>query len=156
MKQSTVCYLFSGEDCLLLHRNKKKEDENQGKWIGVGGKFLENESPEDCLLREFKEETGLDLEEYAYRGLVTFVSDQWEGEYMHLFTATAFSGTLQTCEEGTFAWKPFSQLFTLPRWAGDDIFLRLLEQRRDFFSLKLVYTGENLVEAVLDGVNLPV
>lgn len=155
MKQTTLCYLFSGDDCLLLHRNKKKDDCNEEKWIGLGGKFEENESPEDCLLREVKEESGLSLTEYAYRGLVTFVSDRWEGEHMHLFTATAYTGELIDCLEGELMWRPFADLFTLPRWAGDDIFLGLLQDRKDFFSLKLVYQGETLVEAVLDGKPYP-
>lgn len=150
MKQSSLCYIFSGEQCLLLHRNKKEKDMNGGKWLGIGGKFLENESPEDCLLREVAEETGLVLTEYAYRGIVTFVSDCHEGEYMHLFTATGFSGDLRTdCPEGTLHWRKFEDLFTLPRWEGDDVFLRLLQTESAFFSLKLVYQGEALVETVL-------
>lgn len=152
MKLTTLCYIFSGEDCLLLHRNKKKDDCNEDKWIGIGGKFADNESPEDCLYREVLEETGLTLTSHQYRGIVTFVSDCWAGEQMHLFTATEFTGTLQQCDEGTLVWRPFRDLFTLPRWAGDDLFLRLLEENHPFFSLKLVYEGERLVEAVLDGV----
>lgn len=151
MINTTLCYIFRGEDCLLLHRNKKKNDLSQEKWIGLGGKFLEGESPEECVLREVKEESGLTLEDYSYRGIVTFVSDQCEGEFMHLFTGTKWSGELTDCDEGELHWKPFELLFTLPRWEGDDIFLKLLPENTPFFSLKIVYKGNQLVEAYLDG-----
>lgn len=136
---------------MFLHRNKKEQDPNEGKWIGIGGKIEENESPEEGMLREFREETGLELKEFAYRGLITFVSDCWDGELMHLYTATAFEGTLCDCVEGDLVWRPFSDIFSLPRWAGDDIFLHLLQEEQDFFSLELVYQGEELVNAVLNG-----
>ncbi len=151
MKQTTLCYILRGEECLLLHRNRKKEDGNDGKWMGIGGKFEENESPEDCVCREVLEETGLTLEDYTYRGLVTFVSDCYENEMMHLFTARGFSGELIACDEGDLVWRPFADLFTLPRWAGDDVFLGLLRENRPFFSLKLVYEGETLKQVWLDG-----
>ena len=151
MKNTTLCYLMR-EDCyLMLYRNKKENDENEGKWIGVGGKMEENESPEDCLLREVAEETGLQLTRWQYRGIVTFVSDCWEGEYMHLFTADGFSGTLSPCDEGELAWIPRSQLPQLPQWEGDRVFLSLLEQNVPFFSLKLCYQGDRLSKAVLNG-----
>jgi 8-oxo-dGTP diphosphatase len=138
----------------MLHRVKKVNDENHDKWIGVGGKFEADESPEDCLLREVKEETGLTLTDYHYRGLVTFVSDEWGTEYMHLFTATGFEGEQHLCDEGELAWIDRERLYGLTLWEGDRIFLRLLTEDRDFFSLKLRYEGEHLVEAVLDGVPL--
>ena len=135
----------------MLHRVKKKNDVNHDKWIGIGGKFEEGESPEDCLLRETREETGLTLTEYRFRGLVTFVSDEAPTEYMHLFTATGFTGTLQECDEGTLEWVPIKQVETLPLWQGDRLFLELLQREERFFSLKLRYEGERLAEAVRDG-----
>ena len=150
-KQTTLCYLERGEDYLLLHRVKKKNDENHDKWIGVGGKFEEGESPEDCVLREVQEETGLTLTSYRYRGIVTFVSDVYPCEYMHLFTADGWTGEEQVCDEGELAWIPKKKFANLPMWEGDYIFLDLLERGEPFFSLKLVYRGELLTEAVLNG-----
>lgn len=151
MIQSTLCYLERGDEYLMLHRVKKENDVNHDKWIGVGGKFEEGESPEECILRETWEETGLTLTDYRYRGLVTFVSDRWPTEYMHLFTATGWSGEAHPCEEGELAWICKSELLQLPLWEGDKIFLRLLEEDAPFFSLKLRYEGETLVQAVLNG-----
>ena len=151
MKNTTLCYIEKDGCYLLLHRVKKKNDLNQDKWVGIGGKFEENESPEECLLREVREETGLTLTDYRYCGIVTFVSDRWEGEYMHLFHATGFTGALRECDEGVLEWVPIEQINALPAWEGDKIFLALMQQNRPFFSLKLVYEGEHLAEAVLDG-----
>lgn len=151
MLNTTLCYLERGEAYLMLHRVKKEHDLNRDKWIGVGGKFEEGESPEDCLLRETREETGLTLTEYRYRGLVTFVSDRWPTEYMHLFTATGWTGEPHGCDEGDLQWIAKRDLPSLPMWAGDRIFLRLLEEGAPFFSLKLRYEGERLAEAVLNG-----
>lgn len=151
MKQTTLCYIEQDGCYLMLHRVKKENDENKDKWIGIGGKFEDKESPEDCVLREALEETGLTLTSYRYRGLVTFVSDRWPTEYMHLFHADGFSGQLKNCDEGDLQWLPKEQLYSLPMWEGDRIFLDLLEQDVPFFSLKLVYEGETLVEAVLNG-----
>ena len=150
MKQTTLCYIEKGGQYLMLHRVKKENDENKDKWIGIGGKFEDRESPEDCVLREVKEETGLTLTEYHYRGLVTFVSDRWETEYMHLFTATGYTGTMRDdCDEGELAWIDKEALLALPLWEGDKLFLRLLDQGAPFFSLKLVYEGERLVSSRL-------
>jgi len=135
----------------MLHRVKKENDLNRDKWIGVGGKFLDKESPEDCVLREVLEETGLTLTAYRYRGIVTFVSDCWPTEYMHLFTATGFTGKLIDCEEGNLEWIAKEKLLQLPLWEGDKIFLRLLDTNQPFFSLKLVYAGEQLTGAWLNG-----
>ena len=135
----------------MLHRIKKENDLNHDKWIGIGGKFEDKESPEDCLLREAREETGLTLTDYRYRGLVTFVSDRWPTEYMHLFTADDFTGTLKECDEGVLEWLPKQKLRKIPHWEGDDIFLDLIERDAPFFSLKLCYEGDTLVTAVLDG-----
>ena len=151
MINTTLCYLERGEEYLMLHRVKKENDLNHDKWIGVGGKFQDKESPEDCLLRETWEETGLTLTEYRYRGLVTFVSNQWPTEYMHLFTATGWTGESHPCDEGELAWIKKADLRALPLWEGDRIFLDLLEREAPFFSLKLQYKGEKLVLAVLDG-----
>ena len=154
MLNTTLCYLERGDAYLMPHRVKKKDDLSRDKWIGIGGKCEEGESPEDCLLRECREETGLSLEEYRYRGLVTFVSDQAPTEYMHLFTAARWSGRQKECPEGDLAWIKKQELLSLPIWEGDKIFLRLLEEDRPFFSLKLQYRGEQLVLAVLDGKQL--
>ena len=151
MKQTTLCYLERGDEYLMLHRTKKKNDENHDKWIGVGGKFEANESPEDCMRREIFEETGLTVSHYRYRGIVTFVSDIYETEYMHLFTVTDWTGEARECDEGELAWIKKQKLFDLTLWQGDRIFLRLLQEDVPFFSLKLTYRGDELIEAVLDG-----
>ena len=151
MKQTTLCYLERGDEYLMLHRTKKKNDENHDKWIGVGGKFEAGESPEDCMRREILEETGLTVTDYRYRGIVTFVSDIYETEYMHLFTVTDWTGEARECDEGELAWIKKQKLFDLTLWQGDRIFLKLLQEDAPFFSLKLTYQGDDLVEAVLDG-----
>ena len=151
MRNTTLCYLARGRDYLMLHRVKKVNDENHDKWIGIGGKFEEGESPEDCMLREVREETGLRLTSWRYRGIVTFVSDEWGTEYMHLFTADAFHGEVKDCDEGVLEWLPWERLPQLPIWEGDRIFLRLIDEDAPFFSLKLRYVGERLAEAVLNG-----
>lgn len=151
MKNTTLCYLSRGDEYLMLHRVKKKNDLNHDKWIGFGGKLEENESPEEGILREVREETGLCLTDLRYRGIVTFISDGMaETEFMHLFTATGFTGTLKECDEGTLEWVPKKAVAELPHWDGDLIFLDLLEKDCPFFSLKLAYKGSTLVEAVLD------
>ena len=155
MINTTLCYIRRGSEYLMLHRIKKKNDLNQDKWIGVGGKFEDKESPEDCVLREAWEETGLTLTDYRYRGLVTFVSDKYPTEYMHLFTADGFTGELKECDEGVLEWVPCDKLMALPHWEGDTIFLDLISRDdTPFFSLKLRYEGETLAEAVLDGRHL--
>lgn len=154
MKISSLCYIEKENRYLMLHRVSKENDENSGKWIGVGGKFKEGESPEDCVLREVSEETGLTLLSYAYRGIVTFVSDRYGTEYMHLFTADRYEGVLKECDEGVLEWIDKKELYNLTLWEGDRIFLKLLDTRREFFSLKLVYEGDNLISAYLDGKKL--
>ena len=151
MKQTTLCYIEKDNCYLMLHRIKKENDENKDKWIGIGGKFEDKESPEDCVLREALEETGLTLTSYRYRGIVTFVSDIWPTEYMHLFHADGFTGEVKSCDEGVLEWLPKSDLYSLPMWEGDRIFLDLLDKDVPFFSLKLCYQGETLTEAVLNG-----
>lgn len=148
---TTLCYIEREGQYLMLHRVKKENDINQDKWIGIGGKFEDKESPEECLLREVKEETGLTLTDYRYRGLVTFVSDRWVTEYMHLFTATTDEAHLIDCDEGDLEWVDKDKVKDLPIWTGDKIFLDLLAQEVPFFSLKLAYEGDTLVQAVLNG-----
>ena len=151
MKNTTLCYIEKDGCYLLLHRIKKENDLNKDKWVGIGGKFEENESPEECLFREAMEETGLTLTDYRYCGIVTFVSDKWEGEYMHLFHATGFHGELIDCNEGTLEWVSKDFFASLPQWEGDKIFLSLMEQEVPFFSLKLCYEGDRLVYSALNG-----
>lgn len=151
MKNTTLCYVEHDGCYLMLHRVKKQHDVNRDKWVAVGGKLEENESPEDCALREIREETGLAVTDLRYCGLVTFVSDLWEGEYMHLFHAFGPAGPLKDCDEGTLEWVPKQRIDALPQWTGDRIFYRLMEEGSPFFSLKLRYEGETLAEAVLNG-----
>ena len=154
MKRScmtTLCYLETEDSYLMLHRIRKKEDVNKGKWIGVGGHFEEGESPEDCLLREVREETGLVLTSWRFRGLVTFTQEGYGTEYMCLYTADGFSGTLKDCDEGELCWVKKEELSRLNLWSGDLIFLDLLAREAPFFSLKLVYEGDLLRRAILDG-----
>jgi 8-oxo-dGTP diphosphatase len=157
MIQSTLCYIENDRgQYLMLHRVKKEHDANRDKWIGIGGKFEDGESPEECVLRETREETGLTLTDYRYRGLVTFVSDRWETEYMHLFTARRWTGELRACDEGELEWIGKAELRALPQWEGDRIFLDLLDRDAPFFSLKLRYEGERLCRAALNGRELEV
>ena len=151
MKMTTLCYPERNGKYLMLHRTKKEQDENRDKWIGVGGKFEDGESPEDCMRREVWEETGLTVKSFCYRGIVTFVSDLWQCEYMHLFTCSDWTGELRECDEGELAWIDKNELFELTLWEGDRIFLKLLDTDEPFFSLKLVYRGETLTHAVLNG-----
>ncbi len=142
---------------LMLHRVKKKNDINHDKWIGVGGGFEHGESPEECAIRETREETGLTLTDYRFRGIVTFDCEGQETQYMHLFTASAWTGELIECNEGDLEWVPKEKVYDLPIWEGDKIFFRLLEEERPFFSLKLSYDAKDvLLRAVLDGKELAI
>lgn len=154
MSLSTLCYIEKEDAYLMLHRVKKKNDVNEGKWIGVGGHFEKNESPDECLVREVKEETGLTLLDYRFRGLVTFISDKGITEYMCLYTANAYEGEMTSCDEGDLCWVKKEDLLELNLWEGDKIFLDLIRRDAPFFSLKLRYEGDNLAEAVLDGKNI--
>lgn len=157
-KLTTLCYIEKDEKYLMLHRVLKKNDINKDKWIGVGGHFEKGESPEDCLLREVKEETGLTLTSYRFRGLITFTFSsqgrETDTEYMCLYTANGYEGELISCSEGNLEWVNKKDIFFLKLWEGDKIFFRLLQEERQFFSLKLVYQDDELREAVLDGEKL--
>ena len=167
MQNTTLCYLEKDGKMLMLHRVKEEGDINAGKFLGVGGHFEEGESPFDCAIREIFEETGLAVAALSYRGVVTFVSDVCECEQMHLFTSDAFLGEDcfpdydpcgvrdgGVCDEGVLCWVDKKDLFSLPMWEGDEVFLRLLAKGEPFFSLKLVYQGDTLVEQVLNGERL--
>ena len=151
MHNTTLCYVTRGDEVLMLHRVKKKNDINKDKWIGIGGKFEGNESPDECLLREALEETGLTLTSWKCRGVITFLTETDFGEFMYLFTADGFEGELKECNEGDLQWVSRDFLDSLPKWEGDQIFLDLLWQDAPFFLLKLRYDHDTLVEAVLDG-----
>ena len=154
MKLTTLCYLEKDDSYLMLHRVSKKKDVNKDKWIGVGGKFEDGESPEECLIREVKEETGLTLTSWRFRGLLSFFSEGWEPELICLYTADGFTGEMTPCSEGTLEWVPKKELDRLTLWEGDRIFLRYLAEDRPFFSMKLSYRGDSLIYAAVDGVPL--
>lgn len=151
---TTLCYLERDNQYLMLHRISKKNDVNKDKWIGVGGHFEGKESPEECLIREVKEETGLTLTSYRFRGIVTFICDDYPVEFMCLYTADGFEGELKECDEGKLEWVDKDRLMELELWEGDKIFFRLLQEEAPFFSLKLAYENGVLKEAVQDGVDL--
>ena len=153
-KLTTLCYIEKDDSYLMLHRVRKKHDVNKDKWIGIGGHFEENESPEECLLRETKEETGLTLTSWKFRGIVTFISEGWDTEYMCLYTADGYEGEMIPCNEGVLEWVKKEDLLKLNLWEGDKIFLKLLQENAPFFSLKLAYKGDQLEEAVLNGKKL--
>ncbi len=152
MKNTTLCYIERGDSYLMLHRVKEKDDPNRDKWIGVGGHMEEGESPYDCILREIREETGFELSprEVDYRGLVTFVSDEYESEQMHLFKATKPVGEPIDCDEGELEWITKERLMSLPMWEGDRIFLELIDTECPFFSLRLNYSGDKLISHELN------
>ena len=150
MNFTTLCYIEKENKYLMLHRTSKKKDGNKDKWIGVGGHFEKGESPEECLLREVKEETGLELTSYQFRGIVTFISDEWPDEYMCLYTADRYTGDIGNCDEGELVWVEKGKIMDLTIWEGDKIFLKLLTENQPFFSLKLEYKGDKLVNTVLN------
>lgn len=147
MRETTLCYIEKDGCYLMLHRTKKKNDGSFEKWLGVGGKIEPGETHEECILRETKEETGLTLTEYAYRGKVNFFSDQWEDEIMYLYTATEYTGELIECNEGTLEWIPLPEVMNLKLWEGDKIFLKLLIENAPFFEMEVHYEGDTLVDS---------
>lgn len=149
MINTTLCYIEKDNKYLMLHRTKKENDLNEGKWIGVGGKFEKDETPEECLLREVQEETGLTLTKYRLRAVITFILNEWGTEYMYLFTANEFSGQLSECAEGELKWVDKKDIFKLNIWDGDRIFLKKLIEEDNFFTLKVLYDGDTLVESVI-------
>jgi 8-oxo-dGTP diphosphatase len=150
MLLTTLCYMEKGNQYLMLHRVKKEHDINKDKWIGVGGKFEDKESPEDCLLREVCEETGLTLTSWKFRGIITFVTDRYETEFMHLYTADGWEGEMIECNEGNLEWLEKKEVFKV--WEGDKIFFWLMQHDAPFFSLRLEYVGDELVSYALNGV----
>lgn len=149
--QTTLCYIEKDGRYLMMHRVKKENDINRDKWVGVGGHFEADESPEECLLREVKEETGLTLTSWRFRGIITFICDKQQTEYMFLYTADSFSGELKECEEGNLEWVEKTDVYRLPIWEGDKIFFKMIEENHPFFSLKLKYENDMLVEKSLNG-----
>lgn len=154
MRNTTLCHIEKDGKYLMLHRVKKENDLNHDKWVGIGGGFEDKESPEECNAREVLEETGLTVKNCRYCGIATFVSDKWETEYMHIFHTKDFSGELKECDEGNLEWVEIPKLYSLPIWEGDKIFFKLIEEEAPFFSLKLEYVGDSLVNAVLNGENI--
>ena len=151
MINTTLCHIEKDGKYLMLHRVKKENDLNKDKWVGIGGKFEDKESPEQCNRREVFEETGLTIHNAKYRGIVTFVSDKWETEFMHIFTCDDFSGKIIECDEGKLEWIDKAELFNLPIWEGDKIFLKLISSTdTPFFSLRLEYIGDKLISAILN------
>lgn len=149
---TTLCYIENEDAYLMMHRIKKVNDINKDKWVGVGGHFELGESPEECLLRETYEETGLRLKSWKLRGVITFICDVQDAEYMFLYTADDYEGEIQECNEGNLEWIKKSDVYDLPIWEGDKIFFRLLEENEPFFSLKLAYEGNRLTEVALNGI----
>jgi 8-oxo-dGTP diphosphatase len=148
---TTLCYIENEDSYLMMHRVKKEKDINKDKWVGVGGHFEADETPEECLLREVKEETGLTLTSWKLRGVITFMTDVYQTEYMFLYTADGYEGEMIECNEGNLEWVKKSDVYNLPIWEGDKVFFRLMEEGAECFSLKLRYEGNTLAEAVLNG-----
>ena len=148
---TTLCYIENEDSYLMMHRVKKEKDINKDKWVGVGGHFELDETPEECLLREVKEETGLTLTSWKLRGVITFMTDVYQTEYMFLYTADGYEGEMIECNEGNLEWVKKSDVYNLPIWEGDKVFFRLMVEGAECFSLKLRYEGNTLAEAVLNG-----
>lgn len=151
MRLTTLCYAENNGRWLMMHRVKKSVDENAGKWIGLGGHLREDETPEECIRREVREEAGLELEDLQLRGILTFILPDWGNELTFLYTARAKDAPLPDCREGVLKWVPVGQVLDLSLWEGDRVFLPLLLERRKFFSMKLVYaSGGALLETRME------
>ena len=150
MEITTLCYIEKDNKYLMLNRTKKDNDINKGKWIGVGGHFEQGETPNECVCREVYEETGLTLESFRLRGLLTFVADKTFTEYIWLYTADGFSGEVKECDEGVLEWIDKNRLGELNMWEGDKVFMKLIDERKEFFSLKLEYEGDVLINTKLE------
>ncbi len=146
---STLCYIEKDNQYLMLHRTKKKNDINKDKWIGIGGKFEQNESPEECIIREVKEETGLHLKSYRLRCIVTYISTKWETEYMYVFTSDDFEGNIIECNEGDLQWVNKDEVTKLNTWEGDKIFIEKMQKDKNFFTVKFEYDGDKLLRYAL-------
>jgi len=151
---TTLCYLERDDKYLMLHRTKKENDLSKDLYLGVGGKFEEDESPVQCLIREVKEETNLTLNSFKFRGLITFICNECETEYMCLFTSDDFSGEIKECDEGDLIWIKKDEVFDLPIWEGDKLFFNALNERDDFFDIKCIYEGKTLIRAYIDGTEI--
>ena len=146
---TTLCYLEKDNKYLMVHRNKKENDINKGKWIGVGGKLEKGETPEQCLVREVFEETGYKLNNYNYKGLVIFNYNEDEPLFMYVYTSSDFSGIEKKCDEGDLKWIPKNEILDLELWEGDKIFLKLLFENSQFFYLTLNYENDSLISTKL-------
>jgi 8-oxo-dGTP diphosphatase len=148
---TTLIYITRGDYCLFI-RKTRKGDMNLDKWLGIGGHFETDETPEECALRELREESGIkreDLTDFEYRGLVTFLSSEYESEYMHVFTASVpkgFEVPEKSCDEGELSWVALDKINDLPVWEGDKIMFDYLFRRepRRFFTMKFRYEGDRL------------
>lgn len=152
-KNTTLCYIHHDSQWLMLYRNKKRLDPNAGKWIGVGGKLEEGETPQECVVREVMEETGIQLNSFVFHGVIEFINDQWDDEDMYLFSSDDFTqtdseGMLQRCNEGTLRWIPQEEMFSLPMWEGDKAFLQPLLEGQKEISFRLIYEGGNLKQVI--------
>ena len=147
MEKTVLCYLEKDHQFLMLLRNKKKEDINTKKWIGVGGHVEKGESIEQALIREVKEETGLSLKSYSYRGELLFINDDFK-EIMYLFTSNDFTGELIECNEGELHWVDIDKVLDLNLWEGDRAFLLPLIQTQEFIKMTLRYSNNRFIEAI--------
>ncbi|MCR4961807.1 MAG: 8-oxo-dGTP diphosphatase [Lachnospiraceae bacterium] len=149
MRDTTLCYIIKDQKVLMLFRNKKENDLNEGKWVGPGGKTEPGETPEECMKREVFEETGLVVTKYRLHGIIKFISDKWEDENMYLFSATEFTGTLrEECPEGELEWIPVDRVPDLPMWSGDIYFLKPLLSGEETINLTLRYKDDTLAEVI--------
>ena len=156
MRLTTLCYIERDGCWLMMHRVKKARDENAGKWIGIGGHLEKDESPEECVLREIREETGLAVSHLKLRGLLTFILPAWGNEMTFLYTAETKEEALPECPEGELRWIPLREIERLTLWEGDRLFLKLLSEDAPFFLMKLEYCGDRLERAYVNGAAIEI